>query len=1256
MPRSATFPAFIKAELDPAGSGFAEFQRGFENTMTNASRRAKAVATEISSNFSSALVSGFAAGKIDFGADQLRASAQAAQAQAALFRTVATNAAEAGEATSSYAKFTANAAVQAERHAAKLNEQATLMDRLQREIREAAAANDLYANTMDQSAAATGRAAVAHRAYSASAQRMAGIQLGQQAQDFAVQIASGQSALVAFTQQMSQAAFVAQGMGGTMGRLGQFLSGPWGTALFVGATAVGILTGMLGKNADAAEAAKTGADALGTAQSALSGIFDLTSGKLERQNELLVLNARLTAINLRADAAMKRTSSATTLAGARENTALGTAAAFFSRTGENPFTRAGRGPQAGQTLRDLNAGRITNEDALKAIGNLPDSAFKGTGASRAQVLQAIVDRAVVPLNEQMADAIDKSLTSGKLDPKLRKPDKSKPSTGAENAAFRLKEFGEDSADKIAQMREQILGLPGDLRQANNAARTLDDLISDLEHRKPAGFQGMVADARELQTLIPESLGRPFREMLRDQERGYQIQALTIAGRETEADQLALQYSLMNKVGAENEAQLATELARRGVRGDEYNQLVANLGLMREQARQAEILRQHQQRYLEVVSSTRENVAATFAAFRNDGVKAVGDFGKRFQQTMDRFFGEQLTEKLFGKSFRALEDKITGRDRDAKDKVADAATRAAGQLDTATSSVRNFGDAIDEAAKRLTAANDNPLGAGSSKGIAAGSLAAVTSARSVAERIKEYAVDGPPIVVTGRREPAGIFGASGTKETFGSAFLKAQEQYIDRLKSGLSEVFKGIFGKNGPFTAELGDKLGKIYGAASTGMMAGSIFGGGTETRVGSALGGVVGDKVGEKLASSAFGKSLGEVGKFLGPLAGIAGGLLGGALGSLLSKPKTGSATIGVGANGELIVTGLSGNSGKLRKAANENAGGALTSIERIAESLGATINASKGSVSIGFRNDNARVDPSGTGQTKIKRGAIDFGSDVEAAVKFATLDLIKDGVLEGLKAGTQRLLQNAKDLEAGLDKALRFEGVFRDLKGYKDPVGAALDDLDRTFKSLDKIFKEAGASTADYVALEELYGIRRKEAIEQATSGAVSSMKDLLRGLTVDNASLSLSSRRAAAFAEYDPLRTRVAAGDTTAFDSYAQAAQTLLDIQRQISGSGTDYFALMNEVTNLTKTAIAGVENATSIASARGSIFDPANRSSVTLDQTPVTSAIDRQTDEIVGRLGALIGAANAQNINLGAIITELRTGTGGGGSLLSGPSYNF
>ena len=60
---------------------------------------------------------------------------------------------------------------------------------------------------------------------------------------------------------------------------------------------------------------------------------------------------------------------------------------------------------------------------------------------------------------------------------------------------------------------------------------------------------------------------------------------------------------------------------------------------------------------------------------------------------------------------------------------------------------------------------------------------------------------------------------------------------------------------------------------------------------------------------------------------------------------------------------------------------------------------------------------------------------------------------------------------------------------------------------------------------------------------------------------------------------------GGASGQHDFADAAKTLIDIERQIDGSTSPYFDLLNEVTELTKAALAGQENLISIATARDS-----------------------------------------------------------------------
>lgn len=1177
MAKSAEFPVFVKAEYDGGGKGFAEFNQAFDGAMSGAVQKTRTASDEMRGHIRNALTSASGLERFDFGAAQLRNSAQAAQANAVILRQVASAAAEADGATSAYAKQTAISAAAAERHATALNTQAVMLERLEREARQVAAATGQVSTAMDAQTNAAGRAAAAHRSFQTSmgASRMAGIQLGQQAQDFAVQVAGGQNVLLAFTQQASQAAFVAQGMGGVLGRVGAVLSGPYGTAIFLATTALGVMTGGFTKNKEAADAAKKASEDLASRQMDMSNFFDLATGAIREQNRTLIENAILLK-EAKIDALRDTASGKQAFDSARSTSQEIGAARNRRRAGVRGSVLAGWSRDSGLDeiiKRSGNNAELLDQNLRELAKRRPDLSDAVLEVSRLAAAAVQAGRDISTLEKEIA-----SHRSGKLDPSLMKTDRdSHTSFGRDDLAAdidaRLRGAGMTitSGYRNAAKNRQVGGQANSYHltnQARDIAKTAGVTMASIR----AALPGV-----EIKELIDE--GDHFHVAWSGALRGISEEA-----REAEKASKELEQKLRSIVGELDPARAAAdeyaaalariaELARAGkakggLSPEEAELYRYRLALKRiddtaraEQAANRRVLEQ----YGADIELATDDISDRMVSAGRAGAQAFHDEGLAAAQAIAQVFGG---------------------------KIGGVAASILGLMEGSKSGNYNsVGGKLGGALTLLSAGSGNRY-------LTFGAEWNADGSRAVDPR-KNYQL------------------MQAINPTFGDGFRGG----IGKFGEDLTKQFGKVFG-NTPMSAQLGQTLGSAF--------AGAQFGG----SIGKGLTDVLGVK-GSKLGSQLGGAIGGAV---AGPIGSIVGGILGSVVGGAFKKTPTGSATIGVGANGELVVTGLSGSSKNLREAANDNAGSALTSIERIAEALGATVNASRGSVSIGFRDKNARVDVTGSGITKTSRGAIDFGSDVEAAVKYATLDLIKDGVLEGLRAGTQRLLTNAKDLEAGLDKALKFESIFTRLKSYTDPVGAALDALDKEFKNLMKIATEAGASSQDMADLEKLYGIKRKEAIEEAAESTIGSLREMLRDLTTGDNGRSLRDRRAAAYAEFDPLRARVAAGDQTAYDAFAAASQALLDIQRQISGSGADYFALLDEITALTKSAISGVENVTSISAARDSIFKAADLS-LTVDNAPVTSAIDRMAASIVAQL-------SAANQNQGTMIELLRRAASGGG----------
>ena len=210
---------------------------------------------------------------------------------------------------------------------------------------------------------------------------------------------------------------------------------------------------------------------------------------------------------------------------------------------------------------------------------------------------------------------------------------------------------------------------------------------------------------------------------------------------------------------------------------------------------------------------------------------------------------------------------------------------------------------------------------------------------------------------------------------------------------------------------------------------------------------------------------------------------------------------------------------------------------------------------------------------------------------------------------------------------------MFKRLKAYKDPIGAAMDELDSEFDRLEDLFKTAGASAAEYADLEELYGIERAKVIKEQADRITGSLQSLLDDLTINNDARSLRDREAAARAAYDPLAARVAAGDTTAYDDYANAAKALLDIERQYAGSQSGYFDLLDEVTGLTRTRIASERDVIALTEGRDSPFAKAGAPQ---DNRGVIDAVDRLGEKLLGGLGGKLDSQLGQlNSNIQRLV---------------------
>lgn len=270
--------------------------------------------------------------------------------------------------------------------------------------------------------------------------------------------------------------------------------------------------------------------------------------------------------------------------------------------------------------------------------------------------------------------------------------------------------------------------------------------------------------------------------------------------------------------------------------------------------------------------------------------------------------------------------------------------------------------------------------------------------------------------------------------------------------------------------------------------------------------------------------------------------------------------------------TSILGSFGKLSGQATSAGGSVLDSIASIAAALGADVGAG-GSVSIGMKGKNYRVDPTGSGAVKKGKGAIDFGQDEAAAIAYAVRNLIEDGVLTGISQASQKILQAGGDLEKAIEKAAMIEALPKLLKERLDPLGYALDEIDDKFRSLRDALAEGGATAQQYADAEKLYRLEREEAIAQfgsATSTLTAFLQDLAFG---SNSPLSVRAQMSAADAAFSTFEADIRAGKTVDQDKFTAAAQSLLGLSRQANGSTAAYFSTFDRVRALTQQAIGNV-----------------------------------------------------------------------------------
>lgn len=792
-----------------------------------------------------------------------------------------------------------------------------------------------------------------------------------------------------------------------------------------------------------------------------------------------------------------------------------------------------------------------------------------------------------------------------------------------NKEMAAQERGRDNAAKLAGIQDQfsedtpIKRLDRLRDAADKAKRAIQDLVGERVGERGIYTQGAADQAKaQIDAYEKAQERRPITDALAQAEQELKVQSLIAQGLGNQAEFVRQKYELEKLNGpllADEEQQIRDNIARQ----NELNDALDKRSMIIENnARMLDGFR----------DSTKELIASLLQGDVKGGFK---NFFHGIYQAFAEAKANELVMKLIGDPGKKYRDDMTRGLNDSADKL----TGSAGDLSTSSSKLDEAAAALQNAAAAQTGAGaGDPLSAiGSSAGsIFGGAGGASDFAGLLTDGMDPavaalYDLQGPmqdaatatqdaadAIVIVGKRLPTGKGPGSITSmlDQFGGK--------IGGQIAGPGSVLSKVMGK-------LGTALeGAGYGAAASGAFGGltGVKQSNTGAMIGGALGGVAGAFIG------------GPIGAKIGS---VLGGVLGGTVGGFFKKSPKGSATI------TSLDTATYSGSGQYKDAALGAAGDVQSGLKRIIDALGGTLGQFR--VSIGQSGGNYHVDPTGTGNMRLSRGAISFGQDQQAATRFAILNAIQDGAVQGITAGAQRLLRAGQDLDAALEKAVKFQDVFKRLKKLKDPVGAAVDDLNTEFQNLIGIFKEAGASASEWGQLQELYDLERADAIKQATDQTVQLLDEYIKNLKGGpDSPLSNRTVYTNAKSEVDKFRSDIGAGKAVDQDALIKALDNFEQASSELYGSRSQFYTDFADILALAEKARSNAETGTGTGGALpASPFDgltPIAQQQLTEQQT---------TNAHLGRIADLLHVQGWRDGPGASSIDALPfySGTGGGGS---------
>lgn len=171
--------------------------------------------------------------------------------------------------------------------------------------------------------------------------------------------------------------------------------------------------------------------------------------------------------------------------------------------------------------------------------------------------------------------------------------------------------------------------------------------------------------------------------------------------------------------------------------------------------------------------------------------------------------------------------------------------------------------------------------------------------------------------------------------------------------------------------------------------------------------------------------------------------------------------------------------------------------------------------------------------------------------------------------------------------------------------MGYAIDELNKKWVKTVEALREGGATAQQMADAQKLYNLELGEAKDNASS-ASQAMRDFLKAMNMGSSSpLSLRDQAMNAKSALDPYLAQINSGQTINQDKYLEAAQTYLDIERQMYGSTAKYFEAFDAIQAATNKAIATVDNAAPIRTTS----DPFIEATATATSSMAASAANQE-----------------------------------------------